>query len=257
MDSARGKKNGGRLHTCVALMMKVYHELVHNRHRFMNHRPPPNCRYQPTEYEHAANCATHALWILPSIVGSAALHRLSDERLEQVTAWVYGLGLCGLFIVSTIYHIYAWKGRHFHSTEHCFHICDRVAIYLFTAASYTPWLFLRELGPWASHMRWVVWLMACSGALFVFMFHGRYKLIELVFYLTMGISPALAIVSMPNREGLSEVAIGGALYIFGVIFFKSDGRVPFAHAIWHLFVALAATIHYYAIFRYLYMPLRV
>lgn len=27
----------------------------------MNSRVPPNKRYQPTEYEHAANCATHAV----------------------------------------------------------------------------------------------------------------------------------------------------------------------------------------------------
>lgn len=29
--------------------------------RFMNKRVPSNKRYQPTEYEHAANCATHAV----------------------------------------------------------------------------------------------------------------------------------------------------------------------------------------------------
>lgn len=33
--------------------------------RFMNHRVPSNCRYQPTEYEHAANCATHAVSPVP------------------------------------------------------------------------------------------------------------------------------------------------------------------------------------------------
>lgn len=33
--------------------------------RFMNHRVPAHKRYQPTEYEHAANCATHAVsWLL-------------------------------------------------------------------------------------------------------------------------------------------------------------------------------------------------
>lgn len=32
-----------------------------SRCRFMNHRVPSNRRYQPTEYEHAANCATHAV----------------------------------------------------------------------------------------------------------------------------------------------------------------------------------------------------
>lgn len=27
----------------------------------------------------------------------------------------------------------------FRSVEHCFHMCDRVVIYFFIAASYTPW----------------------------------------------------------------------------------------------------------------------
>ncbi|KAA0705478.1 Monocyte to macrophage differentiation factor 2 [Triplophysa tibetana] len=29
--------------------------------RFMNNRVPSSKRYQPTEYEHAANCATHGV----------------------------------------------------------------------------------------------------------------------------------------------------------------------------------------------------
>jgi monocyte-to-macrophage differentiation protein len=52
-------------------------------------------------------------------------------------------------------------------------------------------------------------------------------------------------------SGMTELAIGGVFYVFGVIFFKSDGRVPFAHAIWHLFVCLGACVHFYAISTYL------
>jgi monocyte-to-macrophage differentiation protein len=50
---------------------------------------------------------------------------------------------------------------------------------------------------------------------------------------------------------MTELAVGGALYVFGVVFFKCDGLVPFAHAIWHLFVCMGASVHFYAISTYL------
>ncbi|MEQ2293566.1 hypothetical protein AMECASPLE_034823, partial [Ameca splendens] len=59
----------------------------------------------------------------------------------------------------------------FSSMEQCFHMCDRMVIYFFIAASYAPWLNLRELGPWACHMRWLVWVMASFGTTYVFFFH--------------------------------------------------------------------------------------
>ncbi|XP_063090148.1 monocyte to macrophage differentiation factor 2-like isoform X2 [Cavia porcellus] len=78
----------------------------------MNHRVPPHKRYQPTEYEHAANCATHAFWILPSILGGSNLYFLSDDDWETISAWIYSLGLCGLFVVSTVFHTISWKKSH-------------------------------------------------------------------------------------------------------------------------------------------------
>ncbi|XP_019117353.1 monocyte to macrophage differentiation factor 2 isoform X2 [Larimichthys crocea] len=195
--------------------------------RFMNNRVPPNKRYQPTEYEHAANCATHALWIIPSLLGSSVLHFHSEDQWERLSAWVYGAGLTSLFIISTLFHTVAWKKSHLR-------------------------LNLRELGPWACHMRWLVWVMASFGTTYVFFFHERYKIMELICYTVMGVFPAMVILSMPEQSGLCELLLGGACYCLGMVFFKSDGIVPFAHAIWHLFVAMGAAIHYYAIWKYLY-----
>lgn len=63
--------------------------------------------------------------IVPAIEGSALLHRLSDDCWEKITAWIYGMGLCALFIVSTVFHVVAWKkshlrysGLHAVSTDH-------------------------------------------------------------------------------------------------------------------------------------------
>lgn len=54
-----------------------------------------------------------------------------------------------------------------------------------------------------------------------------------------------------DPAGIHELAVGGVIYVSGVVFFKLDGVVPFAHAIWHLFVGLGASAHYYAINKYL------
>lgn len=138
------------------------------RFRFMNRRASANCRYQPTCYEHAANCYTHAvstlddnaaslseaagarihppspavsllqLLIVPAIVGMAFLHRLSDNRWERITAWVYGMGLCALFLVSTVFHIVTWKKSHMRWGGKCAgkaavgtsHVCIMYAAYI-------------------------------------------------------------------------------------------------------------------------------
>ncbi|XP_067276075.1 monocyte to macrophage differentiation factor 2a isoform X1 [Pseudorasbora parva] len=219
---------------------------------FMNNRVPSSKRYQPTEYEHAANCATHGFWIIPSIMGSSVLYFLSDDQWETISAWMYGTGLSGLFIMSTMFHTVSWKKSHLRKVEQRFHMCDRMVIYFFIAASYAPWLNLRELGPWAVHMRWLVWMMACAGSAYVFFFHEKNKILDLLCYTAMGAVPAVVLLSMPNREGILELSVGGVFYCLGIVFFKSDGLIPFAHAIWHIFVAVGAGIHYYAIWRYLY-----
>uniref|UniRef100_A0A674CHI0 Monocyte to macrophage differentiation associated 2 n=1 Tax=Salmo trutta TaxID=8032 RepID=A0A674CHI0_SALTR len=222
--------------------------------RFMNNRVPSNKRYQPTDYEHAANCATHALWVIPSLLGSSVLHFLSEDQWERVSAWLYGAGLTSLFLISTLFHMYNHVLYLSRSVEHCFHMCDRMVIYFFIAASYAPWLNLRELGPWTCHMRFSPLFHSLSLPFSLSLLVSRYKLMELICYTVMGVFPALVILSMPDREGLCELLVGGACYCLGMVFFKSDGLVPFAHAIWHLFVAMGAGVHYYAIYRYLYTP---
>lgn len=57
-----------------------------------------------------------------------------------------------------------------------------------------------------------------------------------------------------DDRGVAELQQGGAIYLLGVIFFKLDGRLPLAHAIWHLHVVAASTIHYWAVANYLIGP---
>lgn len=85
------------------------------------------------------------------------------------------------------------------------------------------------------------------------MFHERFKNLETMFYLLISTGPAAVIIFCGHEFiAMPELKIGGLLYLVGVFFFKADGKLSCAHAIWHLFVVLAASVHYFAILKHLY-----
>lgn len=76
---------------------------------------------------------------------------------------------------------------------------------------------------------------------------------ETFFYIVIGLGPSIVIILCGHEfVGMNELKTGGLIYLLGICFFKADGSVPFAHAIWHLFVVMASGWHYYAILYYLY-----
>jgi len=125
-------------------------------------------------------------------------------------------------------------------------------IYLFIAGSYTPWLQLKHINGPSAELRWAVWVLATLGILYQQLFHEKYKALETLFYVVVALTPSLAVFEMDEVEGLFELQVGGVVYMTGVIFFKCDGVIPLAHAIWHVHVVVGALIHYYAVQTYLF-----
>nr|CAG4648950.1 EOG090X0FVK [Polyphemus pediculus] len=100
-------------------------------------------------------------------------------------------------------------------------------------------------------LRWTVWFLAAMGILYQQIFHEKYKWLETVIYVLISLLPSLPFVHRDELPGLWELKVGGVFYVVGLIFFKCDGRIPLAHAIWHVHVAVGASIHYYAVISYL------
>jgi|ERR1712127_520894 len=220
---------------------------VPKKNKWMN----PKCHpYKPTSIEHYANILTHGLVIIPSIYGAMCLGQYSKTHEQYTSTLIYGISLILLFTVSTLFH---WFSHIQHSYwQEFFHYCDRATIYVFIASSYTPWLSLRSTnGMFGESMVLLVWIGAFFGIIYQIIFHEKYKILEIIFYFTVGICPSIVVIDMIDVSGLTELAIGGAFFVTGVLFFKSDGIIPFAHAIWHVFVCVGACVHYYAIFTYL------
>ncbi|XP_067006446.1 monocyte to macrophage differentiation factor isoform X2 [Anabrus simplex] len=194
-----------------------------HRIQWMNEKASPNCAYIPTSIEHIANVVTHGVWVGPSVMAGIMLVQRAHSWPQYWSAVVYGAALILLFTISTFFHSVFYCSRN-SQLKDMLHRSDRAMIYVFIAASYFPWLMLRPLPPngWAAELRWIVWVLASLGIIYQQLFHEQYKCLETCFYLVMGIMPSLAIVSMNEFSGLTELKIGGVIYVLGVVFFKAD-----------------------------------
>lgn len=258
MKARKTKVSAEQLHNCEGLcgstsssvgwIFKTMHCV-----KWRNSPALSNQAYVPTTIEHVANILTHGILIIPSAWASRDLMNRSHSWAQYLSALVYGSSLVLLFLMSTSFHTVHFCGLSRYLKDFL-HRTDRAMIYVFIAASYFPWLML---GPVAadgigSQLWWMIWVLAFCGILYQQLFHERYKTLETVFYCFMAIAPAATILPNDDFHGLTELKLGGLIYLIGVSFFKCDGRIPCAHAIWHLMVAWAAATHYNAIQKYLY-----
>ncbi|CAF0770623.1 unnamed protein product, partial [Brachionus calyciflorus] len=155
---------------------------------WMNPRPKSCCPYSPTIFEHYANVITHGLMIIPSILGAYQLNSYAKTHAQHKSTLIYGISLILLFSVSTLFHLCSmldclnktgWRTF--------FHYCDRATIYVFIASSYTPWLHLRSTNTtFGDYMIYIVWIGAFLGIAYQIIFHEKYKLLEVIFYLLIG-----------------------------------------------------------------------
>ncbi|CAF0822388.1 unnamed protein product [Adineta steineri] len=223
--------------------------------RFMNERAVERA-YVPTSHEHAANCLTHGCLIIPSFIAAQRLLLHAKTPAQYWSSIIYGNALIFLFSFSTIFHCSCFHPTYKDSAmRHLLHRVDRAFIYIFISASYTPWLLLRPTQTISTSFTVaLVWIMSILGITYQTIYHERYKLLETCFYVIVGVFPAIVIIDMTDHTGILELAIGGLVFLLGIFFFKCDGIIPFAHAIWHCFVFFGAAIHYYAIYTYLLVP---
>ncbi|HEU4451712.1 MAG TPA: hemolysin III family protein, partial [Longimicrobium sp.] len=78
---------------------------------------------------------------------------------------------------------------------------------------------------------------------------GRFPRLSTGIYLGMGWLSLVAVVPMVQRlpgTTLAWLVAGGIAYTAGTAFYHSR-RIPYAHAIWHLFVLAGSVCHYAAV----------
>jgi hemolysin III len=159
---------------------------------------------------------------------------------------VYGIGFLMVFGFSTLYHAQKQSRK-----RKLMKVWDHISIYYLIAGTYTPFLLAYATPEDARLMLWILWGLAFAGTVFKVFFTGKYRVVSTLIYLAMGwlivFSPASFKEALPDAQ-FFWIALGGAFYTVGVVFYLVR-KIPFNHAIWHLFVLGGAISHYIGILK--------
>ncbi|WP_166383509.1 PAQR family membrane homeostasis protein TrhA [Polaribacter sp. 11A2H] len=201
-----------------------------------------------SETEERLNVWSHGLGLLASII---VFPFLIVKATNYVNFWnitsfvIYGLSLIVLYAASTFYH--AAKNP---KKRRRLNIFDHAAIYVLIAGSYTPFCLVALNSDLGWYMFIAVWLFALTGIILKLFFTGRFDKISTAMYLLMGWQMMFFV--KPLMEALTSFSLnlliaGGVFYTVGAILY-SIKKLPYNHAIFHVFVLLGSISHFLAIY---------
>jgi hemolysin III len=202
--------------------------------------------------EELANSLTHGVGTVLSIAALAVLvtfAALQGGAAHVVGCAVFGGTLVVLYTASTLYHAIAQV-----RAKRVLQVLDHSAIYLLIAGTYTPFMLVTLRGARGWLLLAVVWSIAAAGiALCSTVGRGRRAhALSVVLYIVMGWIAVVVFRPLATRlglEGMLLVVGGGLVYTSGVLFYAWR-RLPYHHAIWHLFVLAGSALHVAAVLRH-------
>lgn len=202
--------------------------------------------------EERLNIITHGLGALLSIPALILLI-LKGIEMQSTTALisfiVYGVSLIVLYFASTLYHatdIPKWRNP--------LNVWDHISIYLLIAGSYTPFALLGLGGTFGWVMFAIVWTFALVGIIIKIFFFGKYGKLAAVSYVIMGWIAVIGINRFIEVTGMTATILlfsGGIAYTIGAVLYMLDDKLPYNHAIFHVFVLVGSALHFYAVYFYL------
>jgi hemolysin III len=185
------------------------------------------------------------------LLGAGLIVAAKTPRATLAVA-IYAVSLSALLGTSALYHRVNWKRP---DVRRWMRRLDHSMIFFLIAGTYTPFALLVLDGPLADAILVVVWAGAIAGAIVEMVWIEHPKWVAALIYISLGWVAAIAFPQLWNDMGVAGtllVAAGGLLYTAGAVVYAlqrpdPNPRVFGYHEIFHLFVILAAAVHFAAV----------
>ncbi len=206
-------------------------------------------KYYPP-LEEKLNIVSHVLGAVFSVLALTLLlfKGMDSGRLIDVFGYlIYGVSMLALFSASSFYH--ASKKPAVRSKMR---VVDHASIYLLIAGTYTPYMLITIPGTLGYSILAAAWTMAVLGVTLKIFYTGHFELLSTALYILMGWAIVFAIKPMAANlpaEGMFWLMAGGVAYTVGAILYAIK-KIPYNHAIFHLFVLIGSTSHFISVYFY-------
>ncbi len=198
--------------------------------------------------EEAINTLSHGLGAGLAVAAMVLLLLKSETGLEIMASCFYGISMVVMMLMSSVYHVLP-MGR---GKQVCRRF-DYLSIYLLIGGTYAPILLVYLGGTLGIVLFCVQWgVILCGAALVLAFGPGRWRALHFALYFTLGWIGLMFIPSfwVNARMLLWFILAGGLVYTLGMIPFARHR--PYDHCVWHLYVLLAAILHWFGIYTQIY-----
>lgn len=200
--------------------------------------------------EEVANSITHGIGALLAIAAipiCVVTAVGSGGGMSLLAALVYSIVMLLEYLMSTLYHALAVP-----RAKRVFKVLDHSFIYLFIAASYTPFCLITLADVGGLWLGLFVWIVAVVGVAAEAFWVFRPRWVSAVLYLALGWA---VVAFMPQLFALLPVPgfwlllAGGLCYTVGCIFYVLK-KVRYMHSIFHLWILAGSVCQFLSIVLY-------
>ncbi len=198
--------------------------------------------------EKIADGVVHGIGLVVALIAGSALMTAAFVRTapDKVPALaIYVAALVAVLSISMAFNL--WPRT---AAKRVLARLDQAAIFLFIAATYTPFLSLLWGTPEGLGLTIFVWSAALVGVALKLIVPHRFGRLAILLYLTIGWSGVVVFHELAAAlppTALWLLLAGGVTYSCGIIFHLWE-KLKFYNVLWHSFVVAGASLHLFAIF---------
>ena len=98
------------------------------------------------------------------------------------------------------------------------------------------------------------WVLTAVGILLTLMDQERFKAVQMFMYIALGWSALICVKSVCGTETgkafFFYILMGGVAYTVGAVLYGIGKKIPYIHAVFHLFILAGTFLQFYGIYMY-------